>query len=349
MPTTLRHMPDAAPRVLIVDDSAVARAVLTRMTEEGGQFVVAGAVPDVPRALAFLGSAQVDAILLDLAMPGVDGLTGLPDLLAVGGAARVLIVSSSGEQGGKAALQALALGAADTLAKPGGARFAGTFGVALRERLARLTEPASATRYAPRTPRVAEAPFEVVAIGASTGGIHALSGLLRAIPAGFDRPIVITQHLPLAFSPYFAAQIAVLGSRPCDVARDRMRLVPGRIVVAPGDAHIVAAPLGEDGCVLRLSGEAVANGNMPSVDPMLSSLAEVYGPRLLAVVLSGMGRDGLAGAAAVRRAGGTVIVQDEASSVVWGMPGAVAGAGLADAVMPPDAIGRLIARQVARG
>ncbi|WEK42837.1 MAG: chemotaxis protein CheB [Candidatus Sphingomonas colombiensis] len=334
------------PRVLIVDDSAVARAVLARMTREGGQFALAGAVADIPGALAFLASERVDLILLDLEMPGVDGLTGLPDLLAVGGGAKVLVVSSNCEQGAAATMQALALGAADTLVKPGGAGFVGPFAEVLRDRMTRLTERRVPQDPLPLTRGAANASFDVVAIGASTGGIHALSCLLRAVPKEFDRPILITQHLPTSFSPYFAAQMAVLGKRPCDVATDRMRLLPGRIVVAPGDAHIVAVSIGENGCAVRLSEQPVSNGNMPSVDPMLSSLAEVYGPRLLAVILSGMGRDGLEGATAVRHAGGTVVVQDEASSVVWGMPGAVAGAGYADAVMTPDEIGEMIAAQV---
>ena len=341
----LRRNAPPQPPVLIVDDSAVARAVLARMTEDGGQFEVAGAVANIGDALAFLGGERVDLILLDLEMPGIDGLTGLPDLVATGGDARVLVVSSSCDQGAATTVQALALGAADTLVKPGGAGFAGRFAEVLRERMTKLTE----RRHEPISSRIVERPaigrFDIVAIGASTGGIHALSALLRVVPRTFDRPILITQHLPASFSPYFAAQMAVLGNRPCDVAGDRMRLHPGRIVVAPGDAHIVAVSLGDSGCALRLSRELVANGNMPSVDPMLSSLADVFGPRLLAVVLSGMGRDGLEGAEAVRRAGGTVVVQDEASSVVWGMPGAVAGAGHADAVMPPEAIGEMIAAQ----
>ncbi|MBN8848979.1 MAG: chemotaxis protein CheB [Sphingomonas sp.] len=341
----LRRNAPPQPRVLIVDDSAVARAVLARMTEDGGQFEVAGAVANIGDALAFLGGERVDLILLDLEMPGIDGLTGLPDLVATGGDARVLVVSSSCDQGAATTVQALALGAADTLVKPGGAGFAGRFAEVLRERMTKLTE----RRHEPISSRIVERPaigrFDIVAIGASTGGIHALSALLRVVPRTFDRPILITQHLPASFSPYFAAQMAVLGNRPCDVAGDRMRLHPGRIVVAPGDAHIVAVSLGDSGCALRLSRELVANGNMPSVDPMLSSLADVFGPRLLAVVLSGMGRDGLEGAEAVRRAGGTVVVQDEASSAVWGMPGAVAGAGHADAVMPPEAIGEMIAAQ----
>nr|WP_298673716.1 chemotaxis protein CheB [uncultured Sphingomonas sp.] len=336
------------PRVLIVDDSAVARAVLARMTREGGQFVLAGAVADIPAALAFLAGERVDLILLDLEMPGVDGLTGLPDLVAVGDGARILVVSSNCEQGAAATVQALALGAADTLVKPGGAGFVGPFAEVLRDRMMRLTERTMPQECLPLAPHPANAPFDVVAIGASTGGIHALSGVLRAVPKAFDRPILITQHLPASFSPYFAAQMAVLGNRPCEVATDRLRLMPGRIVVAPGDAHIVAVSIGESGCAVRLSEEPVPNGNMPSVDPMLSSLAQVYGPRMLAIILSGMGRDGLEGAIAVRRAGGTVVVQDEASSVVWGMPGAVAGAGYADAVMAPDAIGELIAAQVQR-
>ena len=143
--------------------------------------------------------------------------------------------------------------------------------------------------------------------------------------------------------PYFAAQLAVIGGRPCEVACDRMRVRPGRIIVAPGDAHMRCVRLPDGSAAVRLTDQPSDSGCMPSVDPMLASLADIFGPRVLAIVLSGMGRDGADGARSVHEAGGSVIVQDRISSVVWGMPGAVAAAGVADAVLPPDAIGRLIA------
>jgi two-component system chemotaxis response regulator CheB len=185
--------------------------------------------------------------------------------------------------------------------------------------------------------------YDIVAIGASTGGIHALSQMFRTLPAGFRLPIVITQHLPTSFMPYFAAQIALLAGRPCEVAVDRLRIRPGRIIVAPGDAHLKCVKLSDAGAAFRLTREPAASGCMPSVDPMLISLGDVYGPRMLAIILSGMGRDGADGARHVHDTGGCVVVQDQQSSVVWGMPGAVAAAGVADAILSPDAIGRLVA------
>ena len=143
---------------------------------------------------------------------------------------------------------------------------------------------------------------------------------------------------------YFAAQLAVLGSRPCEVASDRMRIRPGRIIVAPGDAHMRVAKM-SDGWSVRLSDEKSLSGCMPSVDPMFESLAEVFGKRALGVVLSGMGRDGAEGAKRLVEVGARILVQDRASSVIWGMPGAVANAGLASAVLPPDELGRLVAWQ----
>ena len=184
----------------------------------------------------------------------------------------------------------------------------------------------------------------MVAIGASTGGIHALGRLLAELPASFTLPILVTQHLPATFMPYFANQLALLAGRPCEVATDRLRIRPGRMIVAPGDAHLCVAAMTDGACV-RLSRSPALSGCMPSVDPMLASLADTCGARVAAVVLSGMGRDGADGARAIRAAGGTVIVQDRESSVVWGMPGAVAAAAGADAVLPPDAIGRLIAER----
>ncbi|WP_375402816.1 chemotaxis-specific protein-glutamate methyltransferase CheB [uncultured Sphingomonas sp.] len=351
-------MPVAAPftdpapgRVLIVDDSAVARAVLARIIDGSDRLRVVGSVPTATGALAFLRDACVDLIVLDIHMPGIDGLTALPDLLAAGRGARVLIVSSVARDGAAGTVRALALGAADTLVKPApGQRLRG-FEAGFIEKLERLLAPRERPAAAPVSPPpaapIAFAPgpdaFDVIAIGASTGGIHALSHLLRALPASMAVPILVTQHLPPSFMPYFAAQLAILADRPCDVATDRMRLRPGRIVVAAGDAHMRCVSVGDGMGAIRLTTEAAPCGCMPSVDPMFDSVAETFGARALGVVLSGMGRDGVEGARRLTAAGGCIVAQDEASSVVWGMPGAVTAAGLTTALLNPRAIGELIA------
>lgn len=341
---------NAAPRVLIVDDSAVARAVISRAVQHRG-FAVAGAVAGARAALDFLSRERVDAIVLDIEMPGVTGLAALPGLLAAGQGAKVLIVSSSCGEGAAATMDALALGAADTLVKPEVGDLGGRFSIAIAEKLARLVvvepTPESAPQPvarpgAPVPPPAAPGGFDIVAIGASTGGIHALNLLLRELPAGFAVPILITQHLPASFMPYFAAQIAVLANRPCDIATDHMRIRRGRVLIAPGDAHMRIVSTGE-GAAIRLTHERARNGCLPSVDPMLESLAEVYGARALAIVLSGMGRDGSDGARQVVARGGAVVVQDQASSAVWGMPGSVVRGGTAHTMLPPGEIGRLVA------
>lgn len=333
------------PAVLIVDDSAVARAALGRFVTGSGRFDLAGAVSDAQRALNFLRANRVDLILLDLEMPHQNGIDALPELLVAGRGARVLIVSSSAAVGAHVTMRALALGAADTLVKPTAGAFATRFGETLLARLDLLATAAPAPVVAP-PPRAVARPlpaFDAIAIGASTGGIHALASLLAEVPQAMTRPIFITQHLPPAFSSYFAAQVGVSARRPSALAEERGRVRPGHVLIAPGDAHLVATALLDGGVGTRLSHAPAPSGNLPSVDPMLISLAEIYGPRLLTIVLSGMGRDGLEGARAVRAAGGTVLVQDRESSVVWGMPGAVAGAGLAFAAMPPAQIGATIA------
>lgn len=343
---------DPSAYVLIVDDSVVARAMISRAIEAGGRFVVAGAVANAHAALSFLREKRVDIVILDIEMPGVTGLVALPDLIVAGQGARVLVVSSVASDGAAATIEALAQGAADTLVKPDIGDFAGKFSIALVDKLNRLIsreDPVPDEPRSPTTPKAIRAAspkdarqgLDIIAIGASTGGIHALSQVLTGLPSAFVTPILVTQHLPTSFMPYFAAQLATMSGRPCDVATGHMRIRPGRIIVAPGDAHIRVVRT-SDGAAIRLNGDPARSGCMPSVDPMFDSVAEVFGARALGIVLSGMGRDGSEGARAIVARGGSIVVQDRESSVVWGMPGAIATAGNATAILTPAEIGQLI-------
>ena len=335
-------------RLMIVDDSLVARTVMARIIAARPEFELVATASHAAQALALLKQAAVDIILLDVEMPGMDGLSALPDLLALGDGARVLMVSTSTADGAAATMRALTQGAADTLLKPAAADFAGRFADMLLERLLRIGHARRGDRTPPsRAPvrtHVAKAPsarLECVALGASTGGPHALARFFAALPAEMTAPIVVTQHLPAVFMPHFAQQLALLSSRAARVAEDDMPLRDGEILLAPGDGHmrIVRA---RDGLRVAIDQTPAASGCMPSVDPMLASLADAVGPGSVAAILSGMGRDGIIGAGLLAARGGQILVQDAETSVIWGMPGSIAKAGLADAMLPPDAIARRI-------
>jgi two-component system chemotaxis response regulator CheB len=182
----------------------------------------------------------------------------------------------------------------------------------------------------------------VLAIGASTGGIHALSALFQALPKRIGVPILVTQHLPDPFMPVFARQLGVAAHREAVVGEDGVELLPDRIIIAPGDGHLALDWSGRR-LGIKLTRGRSSSGCMPSVDPMFSAVATAFGHGALGVILTGMGRDGVEGAQRLVACGGSILAQDEASSAVWGMPRAVLEAGLASAVLPPDKIARRIA------
>ena len=347
----LTDVPRRRPmRLMIVDDSVVARAVLTRMIESDPGFEIAAVAGSAEQAIDILDQCRVDAVILDLEMPGAGGLKSIPRIIAAAAGAKVMIVSSLAEDGAEQTVAALALGAADTLPKPGTSRFNGRFSEILLGKLralghAPLPLPPLAAAPDSRDPRLRSMPTDPIsalAIGASTGGIHALNVIFARLPHQIGVPILVTQHLPAPFMPVFARQLASVARREAMVGEDGMRLRPDRIIVAPGDAHLAIEPDGDD-VVVRLSHVRASSGCRPSVDPMLASLGSVYGKGGLGVILTGMGRDGAEGAARLVACSGSLIAQDEASSAVWGMPRAVFDAGLASALLPPDKIARRIA------
>jgi two-component system chemotaxis response regulator CheB len=329
-------------RVVIVDDSPTVRAVLTRLIDGEADLKVAAAQDSAESALARLVRWAPDVILLDLDMPGMGGLHAIPRMIELAAPARILVVSSLAVRGAEHTLQALALGAADTLAKPRPGEFDDEYRATLLRKIRLLGRVAKRARLnaLPPTPSAlrmheGERP-RILAIGASTGGIHAIGQRLRALPGEIELPILVTQHLPGSFMEPFVRQLQAASGRTASVAVEGMAIRPRQIVVAPGDAHltVIAGTGGKP--MVHLRNEPTPSGCRPSVDPMLESCARLFGCHAMGIVLSGMGRDGAEGAARIAAAGGTVLAQDAASSAVWGMPGAVAAAGLASAVLPPD-------------
>jgi two-component system chemotaxis response regulator CheB len=322
------------------------------MVEIGGGIeisAVAGTAEDAVEALAHV---SVDVILLDLEMPGAGGLSKLPEIIAAARGARVLVVSSLAEDGAAATVAALAQGAADTLLKPGTGRIQGRFADILMAKIRALGQvetesPAIARRMAAAPLRAMSVdPLCLLAIGASTGGIHAIGRFFGQLPARIGAPILVTQHLPVPFMDVFARQLATAAGRPARIAVEGFPLIADEILIAPGDAHLTVEGSRPGSLHVHLQRGRAASGCLPSVDPMLASVARMRFPGAVAVILSGMGRDGVEGAAELVAAGGSVLVQDEATCAVWGMPRAVADAGLAAAILPPEKLARRVASRI---
>jgi two-component system chemotaxis response regulator CheB len=343
------HAPDTRIRVMVVDDSAIVRGLVVRMLESEPGIVVTATCSNGEMAVREIGRRPCDVVVLDIEMPVLDGLATLPKLLAAAPGVRILMASTLTQRNAEISLEALARGASDYIPKPTTGQLGGSaqFRQVLLEKVLALgrrkpatpapyrakgAEPAKATGWtllpaaAPRRP-------QIVAIGSSTGGPQALMSLLAGLPPGVDAPIVIAQHMPPTFTTILAQHLSRVGPRPGAEATDGETVLPGRVYLAPGDFHMELDRCGST-LKVRLTREPPENFCRPSVNPLFRSVARLFGGRAAGVMLTGMGSDGLDGARDLVRAGGSLVAQDEASSVVWGMPGAVAQAGLCHAVLP---------------
>lgn len=363
-------------RLMVVDDSAIIRGLLTRSLETDPEVTVLASASNGEMALASLTRHDIEVIILDIEMPIMDGLTALPKLLAAKPGVKVIIASTLTQRGADISIRALAAGAADYVTKPGASALTSAEEFK-RELLAKVKALGHARRSSSGTtlpghpagsavPRTAEGlaadlsqrtlalrPLsrempDAVAIGSSTGGPQALFRVLGALRNLLRQPIFITQHMPATFTTILAEHIERASGYKSAEGVDGEPVRGGRIYVAPGDFHMTAELTERGEKVVRLSKAPQENFCRPSVDPMLRSLAAVYGSRVLCLILTGMGHDGLNGGRAVVQAGGTVVAQDEATSVVWGMPGAVAMAGICSAVLPLDEIGSFIGKLATR-
>jgi two-component system chemotaxis response regulator CheB len=330
-------------RVMVCDDSATIRGAIARMLESDPGIQIVAKVSNGKLAIEELKRTKVDVLVLDIEMPVMDGITALPLLLREDPGLRVVMASTLTTRGADIAMRALRLGAADYVPKPSSigtqtddrfrleiiSKVKGLAG--LRQRAAQAAPARMAASFLTRP--APALPPKMLAIGSSTGGPQALFTLIQALGHSVNVPVILTQHMPATFTPILAEHITKLGGLPCAEAKQGEKLISGRIYLAPGDKHLIIEK-GNGTPQARLSDDPPENFCRPSVDPMLRSAASVCDGRVLVAMLTGMGHDGLAGTRRVIEAGGAAVAQDEATSVVWGMPGAVAQAGLCHAVLP---------------
>jgi two-component system chemotaxis response regulator CheB len=327
-------------RVMIVDDSAVVRGLTRRWLEAEAGIEIVRVCVDGEQAVRDIVGAQPDVVLLDIEMPRLDGLATLPLLRQAAPGARIIMASTLTGPGATATVRALQLGAADCIAKPSatGLAVADDYRRDLIAKIHALGKARTSASVRPAPVALRAAPTvrvkpSALVVAASTGGPQALQTFLSPIARRISAPILIVQHMPAAFIPIFAARLTEALGKPCRLPADGEEIASGALFLAPGDQHMRIVRNGA-GMMVRLDRGEPVNFCRPAADPLFESAAAAFGSRLLAVVLTGMGQDGKAGAGRIVEAGGRVAVQDEASSVVWGMPGSVALAGYAEAVRP---------------
>jgi len=357
-------------KVLIVDDSVVIRRVITEALGNDPSLEVVGFAPNGLLALQKAAETKPDVITLDIEMPEMDGLTTVRRLRAIGSKAYVIMCSTLTSRGASATLDALMLGANDYVTKPSNTGPMDSGRQMLQTELIpkikqffdvkrpALPRPASvpASGAAPRTGAVAGAlavpaplmgPPKILAIGVSTGGPTALMEILPQFPASFPLPVVIVQHMPPVFTKQLAERLGAQSQLEVVEAVQGMELKPGRVILAPGDYHVRLRRGPKEVSVVLDQGPR-ENSCRPAVDVLFRSVSEVYSGGVIGVILTGMGQDGLIGVETLKSKGAYIIAQDRATSVVWGMPGAVVDAGLANAVVGLGAVVPEILRQVSR-
>jgi two-component system chemotaxis response regulator CheB len=353
-------------RVLVVDDAVVFRRLVSEELSKDPALEVVATAANGRIALARMTQVKPDVVILDVEMPEMDGLATLKEIRKTYPRLPVIMFSALTERGAEATLDALALGATDYFTKPSNVGGMDAALAVIREQLipeikalgggagpgASASEPevqpplsSRLARPSAPFPRTWHGPAQVVAIGASTGGPNALAELFRRLPGDLPVPIVIVQHMPPMFTRLLAERLSAQFPIRVQEGSSSNVLQPGHAYIAPGDYHMTVVREGRTVHTL-VNQDPPESSCRPAADVLLRSIAKAYGHYALAVILTGMGQDGLRGCEAVREAGGQILVQDEATSVVWGMPGYVARAGLADRVLPISLIGDEILRRV---
>lgn len=352
-------------RILIVDDSVVVRRMVNDVLAADPQLEVAGTAANGRIALAKIPQVNPDIVILDVEMPELDGIGTLVGIRKMLPTLPVIMYSTLTQRGAEATLEALSRGATDYVTKPSNVGSAAQGLECIRTQLipkikalcgrvlgASFTSPPVTLASKMVPPRLAlprrEERIDVVAIGVSTGGPNALAILMPTLPHDFPVPVVIVQHMPPVFTHLLAERLAAKSQIDVREGFPGAILKPGCAWIAPGDYHMIVAS-DHNQVMLRTYQGPPENSCRPAVDALFRSVAEVYKPHGLAVVMTGMGQDGLRGCEHIRESGGQILAQDQASSVVWGMPGFVANAGLADRVLPLDQLGMEIIRRVRNG
>ncbi len=347
-------------RVLVVDDAVVMRKLISEALTRDPGIEVVGVAANGRIALQKIPMVNPDLITLDVEMPEMDGLETLRELRKTYPKLPVIMFSTLTSRGAATTLDALAAGATDYLAKPSNVGNVAECIDRLQHDLmtkikihCRLNgedtslRPAKNTVIAPlvfsnHRPNTAAA--EVVCIGTSTGGPNALAEVFKTFPANFHLPILIVQHMPPVFTAMLAERLNTHGSVKFHEGAEGQLVEPGHAYIAPGGRHMTVQRVGLTN-VLHLNDEPPENSCRPAVDVLFRSAVSVYGGKILGVIMTGMGKDGLRGCELIRERGGQIVVQDEASSVVWGMPGYVAQAGFADKIVPLNQIAGEITRR----
>jgi len=368
-------------RVMVVDDSAVARGLVRRWVEEEPNLEIAASLRTGREAIEYLDRTNPDVVVLDVDMPDMDGISALPLMLKKRPDLAVIMASTLTRRNAEITLKALALGALDYVQKPEANGVVTSpefrrdliakvreFGararrVALRRSAPQAIEPrripefsdASIVPFEPaRRPEIRLRPFSksmprVLVIGSSTGGPQALTQLCAGLGPLIDQaPVLITQHMPPTFTTILAEHLSRLIDRPVREAEHGEHIRSGQVYIAPGARHMRVARR-DNQAVIVIDDSPPVNFCKPSVDVLFSSAADVWGTWVLGLILTGMGADGTRGGADIVAGGGSIVAQDEATSVVWGMPGAAAGAGLCSAILPVEQIAPKLVRMFTAG